>query len=162
METTPVHDAITALEKANANLDPDLVGADDARDLLAAYARAEKLAGFGKTVLAQRLADATEVARVTGTSIGKAKTTVATGTALGAADHARSAFSTGTISLDQATEIARAEQASPSSGPELVAVATTAPFHVLKDRARRIVLEADQGRRPRRPPAPRPVRAEPQ
>ena len=119
MEATPVHDAITALEKANANLDPDLLGVEGARDLLAAYARAEKLAGFGKTVLARRLADATEVARMTGTSVGKAKTTVETGTALAAADDARAAFQAGAISLDQATEIARAEQASPGSSSEL-------------------------------------------
>jgi hypothetical protein len=62
MDANPVYNAITALEKPNANLDPDLLGVEGARDLLATYARAEKLAGFGKTVLARRLADATEVA----------------------------------------------------------------------------------------------------
>jgi hypothetical protein len=73
---------------------------------------------------------------VTGTSVGKAKATVETGTPLGDADDTRAAFQAGAISFDQATEIARAEQASPGSGPELLAVATTAPYHVLKDRAR--------------------------
>jgi hypothetical protein len=76
------------------------LGVDGARDLLAAYARTEKLAGFGKTVLTRRLADATEVARMTGTSIGKAKTTVETGAALGDADDVRTAFQDGAISLD--------------------------------------------------------------
>ena len=98
---------------------PDLLSAESARGLLTAYARAEKLAAFGKTVLARRLADASEVARVTGTSIGKAKTTVDTGTALAAADDARAAFKDGVISLDQATRSPGPNRRTPGRAPSL-------------------------------------------
>ncbi|CAN5650722.1 hypothetical protein BH24ACT26_BH24ACT26_06780 [soil metagenome] len=146
MGSTFIGEAVTSLEKANADLEPELLSADAARDLLAAYARAEKLASFGKTVLARKLDDATEVARVTGTSVGKAKAAVDTGKALGDADDVRGAFRGGDISLDQATEIAKAERARPGTGAELLSVAATEAFHVLRDRARSIVLEAEQGR----------------
>ena len=146
MGSTPIDEAVTLLEKANANLEPELLSADAARDLLAAYARAEKLATFGKTVVAQRLDDATEVARVTGTSVGKAKATVETGKALRDADDVRGAFAGGEISWDQTAEIVKAEQARPGSASELLPVATGEAFHVLKERARKIVLEAEQGR----------------
>ncbi len=46
--------------------------------------------------------------------------------------------------MDQASEIARAEQARPGSSTELLAVADKEPFHVLRDKARKTVLEAEQ------------------
>jgi hypothetical protein len=51
-------------------------------------------------VLARRLDDAAEVARLTGTSLGQAKATVETGKALGDADDVRAAFQGGAISQD--------------------------------------------------------------
>jgi 5-methylcytosine-specific restriction endonuclease McrA len=146
METTPIAEAVTWLEKANADLEPELLTADMARKLLVAYARAEKLASFGKTVLARKLDDATEVARVTGTSVGSARTTVATGNALSHADEVRGAFQAGAISFDQATEIAKAAKTRPDAESKLLSLATTEAFHVLKDRARQVVLEAEQTR----------------
>jgi 5-methylcytosine-specific restriction endonuclease McrA len=145
MESNILHDAVTLLEKANANLEPGLMTAEAARALLAEYARVEKLAAFGKAVLARKIDDTTEIARVTGTSIGNAKQTVETGKALKDADDVRDALAGGAISLDQATEIARAEQARPGSAPELLEVAETEAFHVLKDKARKIKLESEQG-----------------
>ncbi|MGI8520179.1 MAG: HNH endonuclease [Actinomycetota bacterium] len=141
-----IDEAIVQLEKTNAELQPELLGAVEARDLLARYARAEKLVSYGKTALAARLDDAAEVARASGVSIGKAKATVDTGKALKGADEVRDAFKGGDISSDQATEIARAEQASPGSSSELLAAANSEAFHVLRDKARRIVLEAEQNR----------------
>jgi hypothetical protein len=141
-----IDQAIELLEKANADLQPELLSAAGARDQLAAYARAEKLASFGKTLLARRLDDAIEVARATGTSVGSAKVAVDTGKALAAADDVRDAFQGGELSLDQASEIAKAEQARPGSASELLPVAATESFHVLKERSRNIVLEAEQGR----------------
>jgi hypothetical protein len=138
--------AVTALEKANINLEPELLTADTARRLLERYARAEKLASFGKAVLAGRINDATEVARATGTSIGKAKQTGETGAALTDAPEVADALATGEISLDQAGEIAVAEQARPGSAEELLAVAHSEAFHVLREKARKIRLEAEQNR----------------
>jgi hypothetical protein len=145
METTLVKEALTWLEKSNADLEPELLSAGGARALLDDYARAEKLAAYGRTVLAQRISDAAEVARATGTSIGKAQAAVDAGTALKDADQVRDAFKGGSISLDQASEIARAENARPGSSDHLLDVADRESFHVLRDRTRRIVLDAEQG-----------------
>ena len=47
MASSILNEAAELLEKANANLEPELLTADTARELLAEYARAEKLAAFG-------------------------------------------------------------------------------------------------------------------
>ena len=70
--------AIEDLEKANANLQPELLTVEHARELMAAYARAQKLVAFGVAALSRKLQDA-EVARLTGSSLGKAKEIAATG-----------------------------------------------------------------------------------
>jgi hypothetical protein len=142
MDVSLIDEAVTWLEKANADLEPELLDAEGARRLLGAYARAEKLAAFGKTVLADRVADAPTVARATGTSVAKAQATDATAEALRDADVARDAFKGGELSGDQATEIAWAEQVCPGAGVELVAVAGSESFQVLRERARKIVLES--------------------
>jgi hypothetical protein len=153
MESTPIHDAVKCLEKANADLEPELLSAVAARDLLGAYARVEKLASFGKAVLARKLDDATELARVTGTSVGKAKATVDTGKALRDADEVRSAFQSGDISLEQANEIAKAERAHPGTASELLSVATSEPFHVLRGAPPRRTVTGS----PSRPISPTPT-----
>jgi hypothetical protein len=144
MEATFVDDAIASLEKANANLEPEILTAADARVLLHAYARAEKLVSFGVAALSRKVDDASEVARVTGTSAGKAKTVVSTGKVLGQSQELSSALRNGEISLDQASEIASTEEACPGAATELLAIATKEPFHVLKDKARKLKLEAEQ------------------
>ena len=50
----------------------------------------------------------------------------------------------GAISLDQAGEIARAEDARPGAAAELLDIADKESFQVLRERARNIVLEAEQ------------------
>jgi hypothetical protein len=140
MERTPIREAVTLLEKANANLEPELLSADDARGLLVTYARAVKLASYGQTALARRIDDAAEVARSSDVSMGKAKATVEAGQTLGDAPEVSDAFKDGDISLDQATEIARAEQAQPGSATELLEVAHKESFQVLREKARKVVL----------------------
>ena len=105
--------AIEALERANAQLEPELMTAEHARELMAAYARAEKLVSFGIATLARKLTDTSELARATGSSMGKAKKVVATGRVMAVSDELSSAFQQGDISLDQATEIASAEESAP-------------------------------------------------
>jgi hypothetical protein len=90
-----------------------------ARRLLASYARAEKLAGFGVAALARKVDDAAEVARATGTSMGKAKAVVQTAKTMSQSDDLSAALQHGDISLDHAGEIAAAE---------LVAVTQTESF----------------------------------
>jgi 5-methylcytosine-specific restriction endonuclease McrA len=50
----------------------------------------------------------------------------------------------GDISLDQATEIARAEASAPGTATELIALAQEASFSVLREKARKTKLEAEQ------------------
>ena len=143
--TTGILAAIEDLEKENANLQPELLSVGRARELMAAYARAEKLVAFGVAALSRKLQD-TEVARLTGSSIGKAKGVVATGRAMVRSEELSGALQHGDISLDQAVEIASAEESAPGAARELVAVAQKQPFHVLKEKARKTKLEADQHR----------------
>ena len=123
MQVDPLDEAIKWLEKANANLEPELLNAAAKRERLAAYARIKKLASFGESALAARSRDPMELARVTGTSIGQAKATVETAKALGDADDVSAAFGGGDISLEQASELTKAEVASPGSSTELLEVA---------------------------------------
>src|SRR5918998_917285 len=146
MRTKWLGPAIAHLEKSNANLDPELMTAADARELMAEYARAERLAAFGVAALARKIADSATVARATGTSAGKAEAVVRTGKAMATSAELSMAMQTGSVSLDQATEIAKAEEASPGAAKELLTVARDQAFHVLKDKARKVALEAEQHR----------------
>lgn len=82
MESTHVDEAVAQLEKANANLEPELLSLVAARERLKSYVRAQRLVGFGVAALARRIDDAAEIARATGSSTGKAKDTIATGKVL--------------------------------------------------------------------------------
>ena len=83
---------------------------------------------------------------MTGTSIGRARETVETGKRLRDSDEVSGALGSGEISFEQAAEIARAEEARPGAASELLTTANEEPFHVLKDKARKVVLEAEQHR----------------
>jgi hypothetical protein len=146
MELEVLDELAELLEKVNADLEPELLTVEGAHAGLARYAHLERLASYGRTVLARKVADASEIARTTGTSIGRAKEAMETGKRLRDADEVDTALKTGTISFEQAAEIARTEESRPGSAPELIDVATNAPFHVLRDRSRRIRLEAEQHR----------------
>jgi 5-methylcytosine-specific restriction endonuclease McrA len=146
MEREFLNEAIELIEKANAGLEPELLASEDARSLLSLYARAERLISFGKTSLARKVDNAAELARITGTSIKKAEETVATGKVLRSSDDLSEAFKHGDVSLDQATEIARAEASSPGSTSELLRVAKEEPFRALREQARKVALEAEQHR----------------
>ncbi|HWC13814.1 MAG TPA: hypothetical protein VG929_04385 [Actinomycetota bacterium] len=144
MDVGALDEAVELLEKANADLEPELLAAPAARRLLATYARAEKLAAFGVAALARKLDDASAIAKETGTSVGKAKETVATGKVLAASGELDTALRCGEISLDQATEIAAAERSAPGAATDLLPVAQDEAFHVLKDKARAAKLDAEQ------------------
>ena len=139
-------EAIRQIEKSNIDLEPEVLDATAVRELLSRYARAKKLVSYGETMLAAKLDDAAAVARATGVSLGKAKAAVDTGRSLKSADEVRDAFKLGEISVDQASEIARAEQASPGSSPELLKVAQEESFQALTEKSRKVVLEAEQHR----------------
>jgi hypothetical protein len=83
MDTTTVQqdiaNAIALIERANANLRPGELSRPEARSLIDAYGRIVKLGGFGVAALSPSLGDPATVARVSGTSMGKARAAVATG-----------------------------------------------------------------------------------
>ena len=144
MQTSVLTEAIELLEKSNAGLQPELLRATAARELMALYAKAEKLAAFGIAALALKLDDANQVAKIAGTSTATAKAAVTTGKALQESAELNMAMQHGEVSLDQASEIASAEQSCPGAAKELLAVAHKHSFHVLKDQARKTKLEAEQ------------------
>jgi len=139
-------EAIRQIEKSNIDLEPEVLDAHSVRELLSRYAKARKLVSYGETMLAAKLDDAAAVARATGVSVGKAKTVVDTGNSLKSADQVREAFKSGEVSLDQASEIAKAEKASPGSSTELLQLAQADSFQALRERSRKVVLEAEQHR----------------
>ncbi|MGI8407927.1 MAG: hypothetical protein ACR2L3_05395 [Actinomycetota bacterium] len=136
---------IEMLEKANAELEPGLMTQKEVEHAFELYSRAERLAAYGKTMLARRM-DEAKVARLGGTSIGKAKAVVATGNAMESSPELSQSLQQGEVSLDQAVEIASAEQSSPGAAKDLLKMAETSPFHVLRDEAHRVKLEAEQHR----------------
>ncbi|CAN5505531.1 hypothetical protein BH18ACT16_BH18ACT16_00950 [soil metagenome] len=139
-------EAIKQIEKSNIDLEPEVLDAPAVQELLARYAKAKKLVSYGETMLAAKLGDAEMVARTTGVSVGKAKAAVHTGNSLKSADEVRDAFRSGEISVDQASEIATAEQASPGSSTELLKLAQEESFQALREKSRKVVLEAEQHR----------------
>ncbi len=139
-------EAIRQIEKSNIDLEPEVLDAHSVRELLSRYAKAEKLVSYGKTILAAKLDDPELVARATGVSVGKAKSAVDTGNCLKGADEVREAFKSGELSVDQASEISKAEQASPGSSTELLKAAQEDSFQTLREKSRKVVLEAEQHR----------------
>ncbi len=55
MEFSQLDDAVTLLEKANAELQPELLTVAGARERLEVYARARKLVDYGIAALAARI-----------------------------------------------------------------------------------------------------------
>jgi hypothetical protein len=146
MQVEHYEDAIRSLEKGNADLQPEILGAEGARKLLELCARGEKLFAYAKATVAAHAGEAEEVARVSGTSVGKAKQVVETAKALRDCDVVAEALAGGAISLDQATEIVKAEKTVPGSADDLLKVAASESFQVLREKSRAVVLEAEQRR----------------
>ena len=117
MEFTAMAEAIKQIEKSNIDLEPEVLEHPIGAGAPVLYARAKKLVSYGETMLAAKLGDAAVVARTTGVSRGKAKAEVGTGNSLKSADEVRGAFKSGELSLDQAAEIATAENAPQAHRP---------------------------------------------
>lgn len=136
--------AIELLEKANADLEPELLDSSGARAVLEGYARARRLVDFGVAAVSRKVGDAAAVSRATGTPMGQAKATIELGGNLKAAPELGAALQSGAVSAEQAIHIASAEASAPGVTEDLVKVANSEPFHVFKDKARKLKLEAEQ------------------
>ena len=113
------------------------------RRLVAAYGTLVKLGSAGGASAARLLGDPGTLARATGTSMGKAREAIKTARQAERTPALAEALRAGELSLDQATEITKTESAVPgSTGRLLGRVRGGAPFHVLRENARRLRLEA--------------------
>ncbi|MDQ3964744.1 MAG: hypothetical protein M3277_12670, partial [Actinomycetota bacterium] len=136
--------AIELLEKANAELEPELLDSASARRALERYSRVVRLGDFGVAALARKIDDVAVVARTTGTPVGHARATIELGRNLKTAPELGAALATGAVSAEQAREISFAEASVPGVVDDLLKVAKEEPFHVFKDKARKLKLEAEQ------------------
>ncbi|MEX1208359.1 MAG: HNH endonuclease signature motif containing protein [Acidimicrobiia bacterium] len=142
MERHFLAEAVGFLHKANDALNPNRCDDAEARALLARYAEAKKLASFGEAALAARLADPGHVARVTGTSVRRARETLETAEQAEKTPELGQAMRAGEVSLEQAAEIAKTERVAPGSAGALLERARGgAPLQVLRDEGRRRRLE---------------------
>jgi hypothetical protein len=140
-----INKAIKCLEKVNGELSPDSYGPHAARSLQSKYARVVKLGTFGEVSLADRVGDAAELARIGGTSVGRARRTLDTSRQLAKTPVLEEALRRADLSFDQAQEIAKTEAVVPGSAGLLVDIARHSKFHVLKEEARKIRLEELKG-----------------
>lgn len=140
-----IDQAIDCLEKLNAELSPDLYAPWEAQSLHRRYAHVGKLSAFGELSLADRIGDPTELARVSGTSIGTARKALDASRQMAKTPPLAEALRRAELSFDQAYEIAKTESIAPGSTGILLDIARNGAFHVLKDEARRIRLEAKAG-----------------
>src|SRR5688500_2696930 len=143
-EAACVDRAIQLLEKATAGIEPELFDSSSARAMLERFDRVRRLGDYGVAAFARKVDDAAVVSRATGTSVGQAKATVALGKDLKAAPELGAALAAGVVSAEQAKEIASAEASVRGITEELVKTAASEPFHVFKDKARKMKLEAEQ------------------
>ncbi|MEA2516496.1 MAG: hypothetical protein QOG16_334, partial [Actinomycetota bacterium] len=79
MDVRSLDRAIELLEKANADLEPELLDSSGARSVLERYAKARRLVDYGVATVACKVDDAAVVSRATGTPVGHAKATIELG-----------------------------------------------------------------------------------
>jgi hypothetical protein len=130
------------LEEANSALAATVTPRAETEQLLAWYARAERLAAYGTAALSARLGDASELARVAGTSVGRARRVIETARVVAGSPVLAEAMQSGAVSVEQAGEIARTASVAPESVGELVDVARGESFQVLTERARSVRVAA--------------------
>jgi hypothetical protein len=144
MESDRIEAAVGVLEAGLRSLDPNVVDRGHARRLLSLFARGERACSSAAALLARRVGDPTVLARESGTSVGRARAIVGLSQRLADTPALDEAVRNGKVSVDQATEIAKAETAAPGCAAALVQVAQDEPFHELRRQARDAVLADDR------------------
>jgi hypothetical protein len=79
MESSLAVQAVELMQRSNGEPSPEAMTSHDARELLATYTKVQRLAAFGIAALTRKINDAEDVAGITGTSVGQAKSTIETG-----------------------------------------------------------------------------------
>jgi 5-methylcytosine-specific restriction endonuclease McrA len=153
MDVGRIESAVAVIEEELRTLDAEITDRGWARRLLAVCSRGERICAGVVAMVARRIGDPQLVAREAGVSVGRARAIVGLSDRLHDTPALGDAIRDGSLSLDQATEIAKAESAAPGCAADLVEVAGRDPFHVLRSTARERVLAAarpDLGERQRR------------
>jgi len=136
-------EAVRVVRRVTAGLAADRCSRAEWERRLTVFVELEKLAGFGKASAAARVADADGLAALCGSSVGRAREVLAAGRALTASPVLAEAMADGQVSVDQASEIARTMTVAPRAVDELVEVARTGSLQTLRDRARRVRVDAE-------------------
>jgi hypothetical protein len=143
-----------ALREFVAGLEPEVLTADAAVDLVDRFVTLEKLVAAGKALAARRVAASNVwrgagersaahwLARRSGVSIGSAMSTLETAARLPELPAVDRAVRAGELSTVQANEIASAAGSDAKAGAELVDVARNDGVAGLKDRCRRVKAAA--------------------
>jgi 5-methylcytosine-specific restriction endonuclease McrA len=136
-----VESLVEGLEAVVQDLDADLMDPAQVHRLTVLFTRGERACAGATALLARRVGDPRVVARQQGTSMGKARAIVDLSQRIADTPALEAAVRGGEVSLDQATEIAKAETAAPGCADRLVEVAQSEPFHELHRQAGKARLE---------------------
>lgn len=137
--------AVHSLEEVVGGLEADRLSPGEAGRLLGLFERAERVGAAGKAVLARRVGGAADLARKAGTSVGRARGVLELSRRLRDTPELDRAVRRGLVSLDQATEIAKAETVAPGSAGELLKLVESGSYRALRDKARSLALDAARG-----------------
>ncbi len=153
-----IADAAEALKQALADCDPTSLSGSEALELVQTLAGVEKVCGALRARAAARVEEsgayrsmghrsgAQWLAKIVGTSPRQAASSIETAKAIEGLAATREAFVAGRISEAQALEIAKAAKTDPSAENGLIETAEQADWRSLKDRARRVRLDAEVDR----------------
>ncbi|MEX2323262.1 MAG: HNH endonuclease signature motif containing protein [Acidimicrobiia bacterium] len=150
MELARIREAVGVLKAELNSLVPSMVDPGMAQRLIEALSEGSRACSSATALLASRVGDPDRLARDLGTSIGRARAVSDLSNQLKRTPALDRAMRDGALSVDQATEISKAEAVVPGSADHLVEVARSEPFHELKRQARQAILDADRARLPDR------------
>jgi hypothetical protein len=150
MELARVREAVGVLKAELNSLVPSMVDPGMAQRLIEVLSEGNRACSSATALLASRVGDPDRLARDLGTSVGKARSVRDLSDQLKRSPALDRAMRDGALSVDQATEISKAEAVVPGSADHLVDVARSGSFHELKRQARKAILEADRARLPDR------------
>ncbi|HEX6476083.1 MAG TPA: hypothetical protein VF005_02320, partial [Acidimicrobiales bacterium] len=152
MPTSPAVVAARALREALVGFEPEAYSGADCAILAEELAQTSKACAAASARAGARAADCGAHrgfgdandwwGRVSGTTAGQAKASLATAAALDDCPETKQAVVTGDLSLAQGAEIAKTEAACPGTESELVGLAKGSTLGVLRDKARSRRLKA--------------------
>lgn len=157
-----LRESIESLRLLVGALDAAALDGAQAKELVEQFAEMERLAAAGRTLAVGRVAETSAwaddgsfrgvenwMAAITGTTVGRARTTVETAARLGALPATEAALRSGALSDVQVDVISAAAVADPRAETSLLACASTAGVKGLKDECARVEAAAstDQAER---------------